>query len=373
MMSDSLSLNSGDASPSESSRLWVLGAGGFLGSHLVETLARNPGLQITAVDTSFAKLPPLSEGEERIKRIQASVADRGLLDAAVDESDAILSLTALCNPALYNTRPVEVIDANYTHLVPLVERCAAQGRWLIHFSTCEVYGKPYPQPDGALLPMEEDETPLVFGSVSRQRWTYACAKQLLERLIWGYGAEEGLPFTILRPFNVIGPRMDFLDGVDGDGTPRVLASFMKALLAEEPLYLVDGGEQRRAFIAVEDFTEAVIRVLGRRDQCSGKIINIGHPENDVTIGDLAQRMAEVFRSRHGGRLHREIRIEVMSAEAFYGEGYDDTIRRIPNITRAQKLLSWEPKLSLDAMLPGIIDDYVTRYGHRVGFAGAEER
>jgi UDP-apiose/xylose synthase len=345
---------------SATASICVLGGGGFLGSHLVEALLRGGEASVTALDTSFAKLE--AEAGPRLRLLEADISDPAALADAVGQSDVVLSLTALCNPALYSTQPLEVIDANYTHLVPLIERCAARGQRLIHFSTCEVYGKPYPRPGGDPAPMNEDETPLVLGPVNRERWTYACAKQLLERVIWGHGAHRGLAFSIVRPFNVIGPRMDFIDGIDGSGIPRVLACFMRALLAGEPLALVEGGAQRRAFISVEDFTAAVLRIIERPGPCAGQVINLGNPDNDVSIAELGRALAAVYEARHGGRLRQAIRFEDVSAEAFYGPGYDDTERRIPEIGKARRLLDWAPSTSLDQMLPSIVDDYVARYG-----------
>src|SRR6185295_2961621 len=128
--------------------------------------------------------------------------------------------------------------------------------------------------------MHEDETALALGPVHKERWSYACAKQLLERVIWAHGRHAGLPFTLVRPFNVIGPRMDFLPGVDGEGIPRVLASFMHALMTGEDLALVDGGGQRRSFLAVAELVDALCLVLDRPQHCRGEILNLGNPRND---------------------------------------------------------------------------------------------
>jgi UDP-apiose/xylose synthase len=330
--------------------LCVLGAGGFLGSHLTEALLAR-GASVTAVDTRFDKLE--APASDRLQLVQGSVTEAAVLDEALaGDLDGVLSLTALCNPALYNTRPREVIDANFTHLIPLVDRCTTRGLWLCHFSTCEVYGRPTPGE-----PMNEERSPLVLGPVQRERWSYACAKQLLERLIWAQHRHAGLPCTIIRPFNVIGPRMDFIDGVDGEGVPRVLACFMRALLLGEPLRLVEGGKQRRAFISVGDFVEAVLRVTERPSTCIGQVLNIGNPGNDVTIAELARRMIACFGSDPG--------CVVVPAEAFYGPGYDDAAFRIPDVERARRLLDWEPGESLDQMLPPIIQDYTERYGGRL--------
>ena len=333
-------------------RITLLGGGGFLGSHLAEALASRTGLAVEVVDTSLHKI----ERQQDLRLTQASVRDPGLLEAVVRRSDVVISLTALCNPSLYNTRPVEVIEANFSELAPLARLCREAGRWLIHFSTCEVYGRGEEQGE---LAMQEDSSPLVLGPVQSERWTYACAKQLLERLLWAEGKHEGLAFTIIRPFNVIGPRMDYLPGIDGDGVPRVLASFISALLRGEPLRLVDGGRQRRAFMHVSDLVQAVLRVLERPAVCSGQIFNLGHPGNDISIRVLADKLAALYQARCGGPPPR---LEEVSAEELYGAGYDDVLRRLPDIGKAQRLLEWQPRLGLDEMLADTLEDYLSRYG-----------
>jgi len=179
-------------------RVAVLGAGGFIGSHLVPLLAARPGLSIIAVDRTFEKLPAQATAgaASPVERVCAAIESPGLLDDVTGRADVVISLTALCNPALYNTQPLAVIDANYTDLVPLVRLCAARRRWLIHFSTCEVYGRTALDGDGRRMArMDEDATAMFLGPIHRERWTYAAAKQLLERLIWAYGQHEGLTFT----------------------------------------------------------------------------------------------------------------------------------------------------------------------------------
>jgi UDP-apiose/xylose synthase len=341
-------------------RIAVLGAGGFLGSHVVPALLARLDCEIDAVDVTFAKLAPT---DGRVRRVTASLQERGLVEDITARCPVVLSLTALCNPALYTTKPLEVIDANYTDLVPLVTRCATGGNRLIHFSTCEVYGRVALDETGRpMSEMNEERSGFFLGPLHRERWTYACAKQLLERVIWAHGEHGALDFTIIRPFNVIGPRMDFLPGVDGEGVPRVLASFMNALLRGEPLSLVDGGHQRRSFISVHDFVEAIVRVVERPAECRGQVLNIGHPANDVTIRQLAELLAGVFAAQVGDRGQPVPAFLDVTAEAFYGAGYDDSPERIPDIAKAQKLLGWDPGTSLPAMLPEIVDDYVTRYG-----------
>lgn len=341
----------------------MLGAGGFIGSHLVPALLARRVCEIEAVDVTFEKLAPTPD--ERVKRRQARIDEPGLLDELVERCDLVVSLTALCNPALYNSDPIAVIDANYTDLVPVIQRCAARGRRLLHLSTCEVYGRrALDAGDGRpTARMNEERTALFLGPVQAERWSYACAKQLVERLIWAHGQHGGLDFTIVRPFNVIGARMDFLPEIDGEGVPRVLASFMNALLRGEPLPLVDGGHQRRSFISAEDFIEGVVRVIERPEACARQIINLGNPDNDVSIAELAEAIQAVYaRVVPGGRAPG---VRVVTAEALYGPGYDDSAERIPDIDKAERLLGWRPTTPLAAMLPPIVEDYVARYGPKL--------
>jgi UDP-apiose/xylose synthase len=338
-------------------RIAVLGAGGFLGSHLVPALLAQGDCEVDAVDVTFDKLATV---DPRLRRFATRIGARGVLDDVVGRCDLVLSLTALCNPALYSTRPIEVIDSNYTDLVPLVEHCAKRGKRLVHFSTCEVYGRSALDASARPMPkMNEEETAFFLGPLHRERWTYACAKQLLERVIWAYGQHEQLDFTIVRPFNVIGARMDFVPGVDGQGVPRVLASFMSALLRGGELLLVDGGRQKRSFISTGDFVEAIVRIVQRPEATRRQVINVGNPENNVTIRELARALGRAFEERVPGACRTRVR-EVTSEE-LYGPGYDDSLERLPDITKARRLLDWQPRTTLREMLAPIVDDYVLRY------------
>ena len=344
-----------------SSTIAVLGAGGFIGSHLVPALAAREGTSVLAVDSTFDKLVVPASGAKRVERRQARLGDAGVLEEITARADVVVSLTALCNPALYNTRPLEVIDANYTDLVPLVKLCAARGRRLIHFSTCEVYGRQALDRNGRRQrQMDEESTMLCLGPVASERWSYAAAKQLLERVIWAHGVHAGLRFTIVRPFNVIGPRMDFIPGVDGEGIPRVLASFMHALMTGQDLLLVDGGRQRRAFVDVGEFVDAVVRIIDRPRACDGQILNLGSGVNELSIAALARAMIAAYRVARPEAPRPKVR--PVPARVFYGDGYDDSVRRVPSVGKAERLLGgWRARRKLAEMLPAIIEDYLHRY------------
>ena len=260
-----------------------------------------------------------------------------------------------------------MIDASYTDLQPLVRLCTQRRRWLVHFSTCEVYGRAALDGEGRpMAHMNEEESAMWLGPLHRERWTYACAKQLLERVIYAHGRHHGLPFTIVRPFNVIGPRMDFVPDIDGEGIPRVLANFMAALLREQELLLVEGGRRRRSFVSIDDFVEGVVRIIERPTACQGQVFNLGNPVNDVSIAVLADELARAYRQQVPGP---PVRLRSVSAEELYGPGYDDCDERIPDIGKAQRLLDWIPRTALADMLPPIVADYRARYGSAI----ADER
>ena len=275
-----------------------------------------------------------------------------------------------------------------------IEFCVEHKKHLIHFSTCEVYGRTLasyglPQDDPKNYILDEDTTPMIMGPVSAQRWCYACAKQLVERLIYAHGTENNLKFTIVRPYNWIGPRMDYIPGVDGkdDGQPRVLASFMTALMKGEPLVLVNGGEVYRTFCFVDDAVDAVCRIIDHPDKSQGQTFNVGNPNNNIQvrlrfiprregaavlcgwlacnavtcmqphalltlllrdaactqIRKLAELMIELY-SNLTGKPKGTTR--TVDGAEYYGKGYEDSDLRIPSMRLVKQQLDWEPKTTL---------------------------
>lgn len=345
----------------------ILGCGGFIGSHLLGRILDDPSWRVCGIDLTSAKIERYLS-HERFDFVELNVHDTEAVREHVSRADIVISLVALCNPSLYTTIPLDVIDINFTRPLELVRMCAEMDKWLIHFSTSEVYGRTVSsflppesrdEADESRYVLNEDSSPLVLGPVRAQRWCYASAKQLLERVMFAYGFERGLRYTLVRPFNFIGPRMDFIPGVDGEGTPRVLACFMEALLKHKPLRLVDGGRNRRCFTSIEDAVDAMIAILGRPETASGQIFNIGNPANEITIAGLAETMIELY-----GELcpeSGEIDLEQVSGRAFYGPGYEDSDRRVPDISKARRLLGWEPRVALRPALRATMSHYIREY------------
>jgi UDP-apiose/xylose synthase len=350
----------------EQRRLVILGCGGFIGSHLLDRFLAGDEYSVEGWDRSARRLSPhLGHGDFTFH--QGSIADAGAeLTRAIEQADAVINLAAICNPAAYNTQPLDVIHANLFDVYPVVQACAASGTWLVHFSSSEVYGRTIASylPSGGyddprLYEFEEQTSPLIMGPVSNQRWTYACAKQMTERLIYAHHKEDGMPFTIVRPLNFFGPRMDHLPGRDGVGTPRVLASFAAALMDRRPLMLVDGGSARRTITSIHDAVDAVELMLGQPGQSQSEFFNIGNPDNELTVARLAEMMRNTFATVTGDDSYRDHPMEHISGTSFYGEGYEDCDRRMPNIDRATLMLGWSPKRSVEEILLETVEEYVS--------------
>ena len=349
--------------------LCILGCGGFIGSHLLERILQTTDWVVYGIDKTSEKIEHCL-CNARFSFANIDVHDIDEVRPYVEKSDVVISLVALCNPSYYNTVPIEVIDINFSHPMDVVRMCAELNTWLIHFSTCEVYGKTvHHLIDGRddlvehpeYLEFDEDRTPMILGPISAQRWSYACAKQLFERALYAYGFERDFPYTIVRPCNFIGPRMDYIPGIDGDGVPRVIACFMDSLMRSNALKLVDGGNARRSFTYIEDAIDAMMAILRHPKQARKQIFNIGNPENEVSIATLAHMMIDVYRELEPRARDAHFRIESVSSETFYGPGYEDSDRRIPNITKARTLLGWEPKTDLQTTIKATITGFIEQY------------
>lgn len=347
----------------------VLGADGFVGSHFVERLLRDGRWRVVAWDRERARTAHLEQDASFVFRLSDLRESPALLESDIRDADVVVNLAALCNPSLYGTRTIDVIESNFLHAEPVVRLCAESGTRLVHFSTSEVFGRTLrswlpgggaPLPDESDL-MDEENTPFLLGPLSSTRWSYACAKQLAERLIEAYGRERNLSWTLVRPFNFLGPRMDYLPGLEGEGVPRVLACFVRALVERRPLDLVDGGRARRAFLHVDEAVDALTRILERPEACRGRVFHLGHPGNETDMRGLAEAMRRIWADLRRDPSILDIPLREVSSLEFYGAGYDDSDRRLPSIARAREILGWEPRLDLETTLRRTLEDYHLRF------------
>lgn len=348
-------------------RIALIGCGGFIGHHLLRRLL-DAGYAVEGWDLDTRRLDDL-RAHPGLTFHQADYSSAESL-AGLAKHRIVIQLAALCNPSLYNTEDLRVIESNFTRPLQLAQALARSKTWLIYFSTSEVYGRtvsaagaalglaPPPDRDGADL-LREDSTPLLLGPVGARRWSYACAKQLMERALVGLQASENLAWTVVRPFNFLGPGMDFIPGVDGEGIPRVLACFMDALLHGRPLQLVEGGNARRCFTWIGDAVDAVLAILEHPDAARNQCFNIGNPHSEVSMAELAVRLHATYNKMTGAT--RPLWAEAISAEFFYGPGYEDSDRRLPDVSKAKRLLGWEARTDLASTLQTTVAWYVKHY------------
>jgi UDP-apiose/xylose synthase len=318
----------------------ILGAGGFIGSNLVEHLLRHSTHSLVAIDADDEKLREVPDPKGQLNFLKLDIREsHDVIEELMRSVDLVVDLIAYANPSDYITRPLEVIDLNLLQNLELVDACVRHQKRLIQFSTCEVYGLS----QGRQTPFDEDTTNLVMGPIKNQRWVYASAKELLERVIYAFGQEDDLDFTILRPFNFVGPKIDYMVEAGAMGGPRVFSHFFSALVSGGPLRLVDGGRAHRSFTHIDDACQAIRLVIDHPLACHNGIFNIGNPDNGTTIRDLAYLMHSLY-GELTGRTPTSA-IEEIDGQTFYGAGYEDCDWRIPDIGKISAL-GWQPQTNL---------------------------
>lgn len=337
----------------------LFGGGGFIGSHLARQLLGD-GYELIIVDVDDEKIRDLVTNDA-VDYHELDIRDSAN-DATCREltriADVVVDLIAYANPQEYVDRPIDVVELNYHQNLKIVEDCAEWDTRLIQFSTCEVYGK-LGNRSGDDIVFVEDESDCVTGPIDNHRWIYATAKELLERMVHAYGLEDELEWSIIRPFNFVGKDMDYIITSPDEGTPRVFASFMSALLYNHPMYLVNGGTHRRTFTSIHDAVDATTLIIENPDgHFTNEIVNIGTPGNEVTIREFAHLMRDLYQEMSSdGSLPDLIEI---SGEEFYGDGYEDCERRVPDVQKL-KDAGWEPQYSLVDALRDTMPYYLEQH------------
>ncbi|HOX37009.1 MAG TPA: bifunctional UDP-4-keto-pentose/UDP-xylose synthase [Candidatus Brocadiia bacterium] len=345
-------------------KVLILGVNGFIGHSLTGRIMNDTDWQVYGMDLSSDRVSGFL-GHPRFKFLEGDIAiNREWIEYHVKKCDALLPLVAIATPKTYVEAPLRVFELDFEENLRVIRQAVKYDTRLIFPSTSEVYGM---CPDDQF---SEETSPLVLGPISKQRWIYACAKQMLDRVIWAYGQQENLRFTLFRPFNWIGPNLDDIDAPK-EGSSRVVTQFLGHLLRGETLNLVDGGRQRRSFTYIDDGIEALMRIIVNKGDCaSGRIFNIGNPGNDCSIRELALEMVDVLSQFKGYENIKETaRIEDVSAGKYYGSDYQDMKTRVPDIGNARTRLGWEPTVPLREALRRTIEYYVIRRpgnGHSAG-------
>jgi nucleoside-diphosphate-sugar epimerase len=335
-------------------RVLVLGVNGFIGNALTERILGTTDWAVSGLDIGSDKIAPFL-GHSRFTYLEGDIAiNKEWIEYQVKKCDVVLPLVAIANPSLYVQQPLAVFQLDFEENLRIVKQAVLYGKRVVFPSTSEVYGM-CPDPE-----FDEESSPLVYGPIRKQRWIYSCSKQLLDRVIYAYG-EQGLSYTLFRPFNWIGPHLDDVDSPK-EGSSRVLTQFLHNILYGLPIKLVDGGTQRRSFTYISDGIDCLMKILenegGRADR---GIFNIGNPANDLSVREVAERLIAAVASypSYAAKARSTEIIEVSSQE-YYGDGYQDIMTRVPSIARAHRILGWEPKVGMDEAIRRTVDFYLTK-------------
>ena len=313
-------------------RCLVTGGAGFIGSHLSERLLQM-GYEVTILDDLSTgrrnNLLPI-EGHPRLKIRTGSITDSVLLADVMTNVDVVYHMAAAVGVKLVADDPVRTIQTNIYPTEELLRLAVQRNQRVFIASTSEVYGK-----NSKERWTEEDD--LVFGPTSRPRWAYGCSKAIDEFLALAFHRKFGLPVVLGRFFNVVGPRQVGHYGM-------VIPRFVDAALKGGPIVVYDDGQQIRCFGHVREVVDAVIGLV-ETPAAHGSVYNIGS-DYPVTIRQLA---AEIIQ-----RVNPAVKVEYLPYREAYGDDFEDVRRRVPDVSRLEKILGRKPSMSLGDILDDII-------------------
>ena len=315
-------------------RALITGGAGFIGSHLTDALLARGDSVIALDNLSTGRHDNVRDhlGDPRFEFVLASVINADLVDDLVARADVVYHLAAAVGVKLIVERPLESLVTNIRGSEILLEKAHKHGRKVLITSTSEIYGK------SPTIPMHEDSDRLL-GSPLVGRWSYSTSKAVDEILAHAYWKAKGLPTVIVRLFNTVGPRQSPDFGM-------VLPRFIEAALEDRDLKVHGDGSQSRCFAHVRDIVPALIGLMESRD-AEGLAVNLGSQE-EITILDLANLVIE--------RTGSSSKVQLVPYRDVYVGGFEDMPRRVPDITRARKLVGFDPATTLVEIVDSMIDD-----------------
>ena len=335
-------------------RILILGVNGFIGHHLSKRILADTDWDVYGMDMQTDRIEDVLS-EPRFHFFEGDITiNREWIEYHIRKCDTVLPLVAIATPATYVKEPLRVFELDFEANLPIVRACVRHKKRLVFPSTSEVYGM---SPDRQFDP---DESPLVYGPINKQRWIYACSKQLMDRVIWAYGEKEGLDFTLFRPFNWIGAGLDSI-ATPKEGSSRVLTQFFGHIVRGERINLVDGGRQKRAFTYIDDGIDALMAIIANKGGIASRnIYNIGNPRNNISVKELAETMVDLALQYAEYRdAAKKVRIVKTTADRYYGRGYQDVQNRVPKIENTMRDLKWRPRVAMRDALKRIYDAYRT--------------
>ena len=331
----------------------ILGVNGFIGSAISERLLADGNYEVYGMDLRNNYISDLLK-HPNFHFFEGDISiNREWIEYHVRKCDVVLPLVAIATPIEYTRNPLRVFELDFEENLRIVRYCVKYHKRIIFPSTSEVYGMCTDES------FDEDNSPLITGPIRMQRWIYSCSKQMLDRVIWAYGAKDQLKFTLFRPFNWMGPKLDSLSSAR-IGSSRAITQLILNLVQGTPIQLIDGGEQKRCFTHVTDGIECLFRIIENKDgKCDGKIINIGCPANEASIKELAEMLVKQF-DRHPLRKKFPpfAGYKLVESGSFYGKGYQDVQHRKPSIRNAARYVGWKPVVKLEDSVAMTLDFFL---------------
>jgi UDP-glucose 4-epimerase len=313
-------------------RALITGGAGFIGSHLAEALVLQ-GHNVTVLDdlsTGQRENVAHLSNSPAFRCVVGSVTDASAVTPLVEEADVVFHLAAAVGVKLVCEAPIRTIHTNVDGTAVVLEAAHRYRKRVLVASTSEVYGK------NDVLPFREDAD-LVLGPPDKTRWGYATSKLLDEFLALGYAREHGLPVTVVRLFNTVGPRQSARYGM-------VLPNFVRWALADEPIVVHGDGKQTRSFTWVGDVVWAMAALMNE-PRAAGEVFNIGNGE-EISIRDLAARVCQ--------RTGSSSAIRYVPYEEAFDRSFEDMPRRVPDISKLRRLIGYQPRVQLDGIINSVI-------------------
>lgn len=313
-------------------KVLITGGAGFIGSHLAERYLASDDYVYVIDDLSTGSVDNIRhlKAHKRFEYVLDSVENRQLTAELVDESDVIFHLAAAVGVRLIVESPVRTIETNVRATELILSLAAKKKKRVLITSTSEVYGK------RTQMPFREDDD-LLMGPSSIGRWSYACSKALDEFLALAYWKEKRVPTTVVRLFNTVGPRQTGRYGM-------VVPNFVRQALLDENITIFGDGTQRRCFLHVADAADALMSLMPETSAV-GQVYNIGSPE-EISIRGLAEKIRTATKSSS--------RITFIPYSEAYEEGFEDMLRRVPDISKLNALTGFVPRYGLDHILKDVI-------------------
>lgn len=334
-------------------KVLILGINGFIGSSLLERALVAKDWNFVGLDLADNKITDFL-ANPRVQFKQGDMnQEKQWIEQQIQHCDVVLPLVAIATPATYVKNPLAIFELDFEANLQIIRLCVKHKKRVIFPSSSEVYGMCTDEV------FDEESSNFVLGPINKPRWIYSCSKQMMDRVIHAYGLRAELVYTLFRPFNWVGPKLDDPHNPK-PGSSRVLSQFIGNILRGEAIQLVNGGQQRRTLIDIDDGIEALIKIIANENDCaSQRIFNIGNPNNDISIVELAELLIEQIKTypKYADKA-RQTQLEKVTADDYYGRGYQDVERRVASIKNAQNYLNWRPTTDIKTSLKKILDYYL---------------